>query len=255
MEILKYFERTDTDDIHIYRIKRAEYDDFISELTDEFRLSYISDEELAELSTKSKISKSDFLEKYILPDKGNIKSGDFGEILSFHTVIENYKNKGIELKGPFKWRWKDRNKAAQYSDAVLFCTRGEGNDLIVAIESKMKATASKSHRIQDAINGSEDDRLTRLTKTLFWLEEKYARLGDHESRILTERFAYPSKYGAYDKIFKAIAIVDKTFEDNELEREFNKNDDIIVVLFSINDLKNAYEQTRLNMINSVKEDE
>ena len=251
MEILKYFERTDTEDIHIYRLKGDKYDKFISELTEEFRLSYISDEELEKVSTKNEISKSDFLEKYIIPDKGNIESGDFGEIFSFHAVKENFKNKGIDLKGPFKWMWKDRNKAAQYSDAVLFCNNKTGNDIIVAIESKMKATPSNNYRIQDAIDGSENDRLTRLSKTLFWLEEKYARLGDVENRKLTERFAYPSKFGAYDKIFKAIAIVDKAFEAYELKKDFIKNDEIIVVLFSINELKEAYEKTRVNMINSV----
>ena len=62
-------------------------------------------------------------------------------------------------------------------------------------------------------------------------------------------------YGRLKKIFKAIAIVDKSFEDYELERGFIKNHEIIVVLFSINELKEAYEKTRLNMVNSVKEDE
>lgn len=252
MEILKYFERTNIDDIHLYRLKKVDFDNFISELTEDFRSSYISNEELEQLSVLNEITKSDFLEKYVFPDRGNIKSGDFGEMLSFHTVIENYNNKGVKLLGPFKWWWKDRNKASQYTDVVLFGNNTNGNDLIVAIESKMKATPSKAHRIQDAIDGSEDDRLTRLSKTLFWLEEKYARLGDVTNRKLSERFAYPTKYGAYDKVFKAIAIVDKTFETDELSKAFIKNDEIIVILFSIDELQKAYENNHTNMINSVK---
>ncbi len=250
MEILKYFDKIDNEDIHVYRLKGGSLDDFILELTDNFRHSYISDAELEELSLKNEMTKSEFLEMYVLPDKGNIKSGDFGEIFSFHTVIENFRKKGTELIGPYKWMWKDRNKAAQYSDALLFGSNGT-NDLIVTIESKMKATASKAHRIQDAIDGSEDDKLTRMSKTLFWLQEKYARLGDVENRKLAERYAYPAKFGAYDKVYKAIAIVDEDFESQELEEEFNKSDDIIVLLFSINELQKAYEQTRINIINSV----
>lgn len=237
MEILKYFEKIDNKDIYIYRLKEGAINDFILELTDNFRLCYISDEELEDISSKNEMKKSDFLKQFVLPDKGNIKSGDFGEIFSFHTVIEHFRNKGIKLIGPYKWMWKDRNKAAQYSDALLFGNNGT-NDLIVTIESKMKATPSDEHRIQDAIDGSVDDKLTRMSKTLFWLQEKYARLGDVNNRKLAERYAYPSKYGAYDKVYKAIAIVDTDFEKQESDKEFTNNDDIIVLLFSINELKN-----------------
>lgn len=250
MEILKYFDKVDHEDIHIYRLKTGELDNFIKELTVDFRLSYISDDDLDGLSAKNELTKSEFLEMFILPNKGNIKSGDFGEIFSFHAVIENFSNKGIELIGPYKWMWKDRNKAAQYSDALLFGSNGT-QDLIVTIESKMKATKSKAHRLQDAIDGSEDDKLTRMSKTLFWLQEKYARLGDVENRKLAERYAYPAKFGAFKKIYKAIAIVDEEFEADEIGNEFTKSDDIVVLLFSICELKKAYEETRLNIINSV----
>lgn len=250
MEILKYFERTNENNIHVYRLREGVLDTFISELTDDFRLSYISDDELEELSSINEMKKSDFLEQFILPDKGNIKSGDFGEIFCFHSVIENFSNKGIKLIGPYKWMWKDRNKAAQYSDAVLFGSNGE-KDLIVTIESKMKATKSSRHRIQDAIDGSEDDKLTRMSKTLFWLREKYARIGDVKNRKLADRYAQPSRYGEYNKIFKAIAVVDNHFVKEELEKEFNKSEDIVVLLFSIEELKETYEKTRVNIINSV----
>lgn len=246
MEILKYFDKIDNEEIHVYRLKEDTLNDFIFELTNSFRVSYISDDELENLSSLNEISKSDFLEEFILPDKGNIKSGDFGEIFSYHTVVENYRNKGIDLVGPYKWSWKDKNKPAQYSDVILF-----GSDLAVTIESKMKATKSNKHRIQDAINGSEDDKLTRMSKTIFWLREKYARLGDVTNKKIVERYAYPAKHGTYTKVFKAIAIVDNQFEQEELEKEFVKDDDIIVLLFSIEELKETYEQTRINIINSV----
>lgn len=250
MEILKHFDKIDNKDIHVYRLKEGALNSFIHELTENFRLSYITNEELEVLSSKNEMSKSDFLEQFIIPDKGNVKSGDWGEIFSFHSVVEHFSNKGIELIGPYKWMWKDRNKPAQYSDVILFGSDDE-SDLAVTIESKMKATKSNKHRIQDAIDGSEDDKLTRMSKTIFWLREKFARLGDVENKKLVERFAYPAKHGTYTKIFKAIAIVDKQFEQEELEKEFSKSKDIIVLLFSIEELKETYEQTRINIINSV----
>ncbi len=254
MEILKHFERTDFEDIRIYRLNDDGHDNLINELTEDFRLSYISDNKLEELSEENKMSKSEFIERYIIPDIGRIKSGDFGEIFSFHSVIEYYRNKGIELKGPFKWMWKDRNKPAQYSDAILFHTNKKGNDFLISIESKMKATASKKHRIQQAIDGAENDRLSRLSKTLFWLEEKHAREGDVANRKLAERFGNPSKHGLYERIHKAITILDSSFENEEIEQEIVKDDKIIVIVFSFHELKQAYELTRQNIIDSVKED-
>lgn len=252
MEILCHFDRSENDGVHVYRLKEAQWDDFINKLTDEFRQSYIDDDELEEIAELNEIRQSEYLERYILPDKGNIKSGDFGEMLSFYAAIENFRNKGVSLIGPYKWMWKDRNKAAQYSDAVLFSRNTGGRDVLIAIESKMKATHSNNHRLQDAVKGAEDDKLTRLTKTLTWLEEKYARLGDVQNRQMVERFSNPSEHGEFDKFFKAIAIVDRAFENFELENELTKKEDeVVVLLFSIDDLQNAYEQTRLNIINSV----
>jgi hypothetical protein len=259
MEILKYFERENKDDIRVYRLKGEELDDLLKELPENFRLSYISDEELESLSIKNEMTKSEFLEEYLLPDKGNIKSGDFGEIFSFHTVIENYRNKKIDLIGPLKWSWKDRNKPAQYADAVLFHISKDPkyskDDLLITIESKMKATKSKRHRIQEAINGANNDRLTRLSKTLNWLEEKYARLGDIDNKKLAIRFGNPSEHGTYKKEHKAIAILDKAFEREELDKPLNQNQDIIVIVFLFDDLKGAYETTRQNIIESVRENE
>ena len=255
MNILKYFNRTYSNKIIIYRLKDEGFDDLINEFTNVFRLSYISDEELAKLSKNNELAKSEFLEKYIIPDIGNVKSGDFGEIFSFHSVIENYVNKGIRLRGPYKWMWKDRNKPAQYTDVVLFYLSKKQSDLLITIESKMKATASNKHRIQEAIDGANVDRLTRLAKTLFWLEEKYARLGDVKNRKLVERFSDPAKYGRYNKMHKAIAIIDNIFEKEELEKEIMINNGTIVVVFLIKNLKKVYENTRQNIIDSVKENE
>jgi hypothetical protein len=254
MKILEHFDRVAQNGFIIYRLKDAELTTFLNKLTTDFRVSYISDSKLQKLAIDNSISAKDFLEKYVLPDDGKIKSGDFGEMLSYFAVIENFENKGILLLGPRKWRWKDRNKAAQYTDSILFHISNpkkfSKKDLLVTIESKMKAVKSNKHRIQDAIDGATDDKLSRMAKTLIWLEEKYARLGKPKQRIIAERFKDPATHGSFDTKHKAIAIMDKDFETEEISKAAINTHGVTVIVFSIKELQKAYEQTRVNVIQS-----
>ncbi len=256
MKILQHFDRSNTASHILYRLKKGEWAQFIAKLPEEYRKCYITDKALDELSKERKISKSEFLEKYILPDEPVIKSGDFGEILCFHAVIENFENKGLVLFAPRKWHWKDsRNKAAPGADAILFhvanLKKPTKKDILVTIESKMKAVNSKEHRIQDAIDGATTDKLTRMAKTLSWLEEKYAKHGAENKRQLVERFKDPATFGDYQKHFKAIAIMDSNFEADETGKAVNNIQGVTVIVFSIEELKKAYEDTRTNIIKSV----
>lgn len=255
MPILDHFDKTKHNGFTIYRLKDDEWNDFLKKLPNDFRSCYISNHELKHCSSKAGITPAEFLKKYILPDEPIIKSGDFGEILSYLVVTENFQKTGFVLFGPKKWRWKDRNKAAQYTDSILFHIANpkkfSDKDLLVTIESKMKATKSKEHRIQDAIDGATDDKLTRMAKTLIWLEEKYARLGSTKNRIIAERFKDPATYGDFVKKYKAIAILDKVFEADELKEVINNPHGVSVIVFSLKELKNTYEQTRINVIKSV----
>lgn len=256
MAVLKFFVRTDNEHYVLYKLKDNVWLEFINSLTVDFRLCYIQDPQLKELSRINNVTESVFLENYVLPDDPIIKSGDFGEILCYFAVMENYQNKNIIVNGPKKWQWKEnRNKAAYYCDAILFHRASDDkfteNDLLVSVESKMKATANNNNPIQNAIKDAEKDKLTRLAKTLNWLEEKYARLGDIENKELTVRFKDPIKYGDYKKQYKAIALFDQSMEEVEIAKKIDIVESIELIIFSISELRNAYEQTRLNIIKSI----
>lgn len=259
MEILKYFDCSEQDKITIYRLKAKQWKSFLESLPNDFRICFISNPELKDKSTKNGISKSEFLSKYIIPDRPNIKSGDFGEIFCYHIVKEHHNSKGFQLVGPRKWRWKDKNKPAQYSDIILFHLKNDNpespDDFLLTVESKMKAVESDRHPIQDAINGASDDKLTRLSKSLIWLEEKYAKMGAVDKRNIVSRFSDPSKFGTYIKKHKAIATIDAAFEGNELSKGIVNSDGIKVIVFFVKNLKATYENTMVNIINSVTNDE
>jgi hypothetical protein len=256
MKLLKHFDRINTSDYILYRLKKDEWSTLIDKLPTDFRQCYITDKALAELSTKAGITKRDFLKKYIVPDDPTIKSGDFGELLCYYAVIENFERKGFFLFGPKKWRWKNsRNVAAPGSDAILFhiadSKKPSIKDMLVTIESKMKAIKSNQHRMQDAVDGAIKDKKTRMVKTLAWLEEKYAREGDENNRKFVERFKDPATHGDYVKTFKAVAVVDSICEADEISKKLSNEEKVIVIIFSLEELKKAYENTHVNIIESV----
>lgn len=255
MGLLQHFDKSKINGFTLYKLRDNEWQDFIDKLPNDFRECYISDKKLSNNSTTLGISKKEFIERYILPDNPTIKSGDFGEILCFHSVIENFRNKGFTFSGPMKWRWKDKEKAAQYADAILFHvaddTKPTQDDHLVTIESKMKSVKSNKHRIQDAIDGATDDKLSRMVKTLNWLEEKYAKKGKVEKVNLAKRFKDPVLCGTYIKTHKAIAIIDSTFEKEEISKPVSNHENIVVIIFSMKELKKIYEETHDNIKKSV----
>jgi len=256
MKILQHFDKSKTSDFIIYSLKENEWDAFVNKLPGDFRLCYISDNKLNDRATKASLTASDFLEKYVVPSEPTIKSGDFGELLSFFAVRENFEKKGIILIAPRKWRWKDnKDLAAPGVDSVLFHIvnpkKLTDKDLLVTIESKMKAVKSKKHRIQEAIDHASKDKLSRLSKTLIWFEEKYAKLGKEKPRKMVQRFNDPATYGNFRKQHKAIVILDSTLEAGETALSVVNAHGIIAIVFSIKELKRAYEETRTNIINSI----
>ncbi|MCP5005290.1 MAG: DUF1837 domain-containing protein [Planctomycetes bacterium] len=256
MSIIKHFEIDETI-YQIYSLRDEDLDDFLNKLPVKFRRCYIADRELEDLSKKNGESKDDILRKYILPDVGNIMSGDFGEMLSYFLVIDKYKKESLTIEGPRKWRWKPtRNKPAPCSDAVLFHfhkkDKSSKKDKMISIESKMKATPSKRHRIQDAIDGAQEDRNSRAVKTLNWLYEKYGRIGKINAQQKIQRFRNPSKFGTFEKIYKAIAIIEKKLLSDELKKKVVSDDGIRILVISTSNLKDIYQITFSNIISSVE---
>ena len=255
MDLLNHFDEQ-TGTILLYVLKTAERDDFLSKLPSRYALSYISPEELEfRIDNFTSTKENEYAE--ILPDKGNIKSGDFGEILAYHIFKERHEDKNVD--GPLKWRWKqEKNVAAPYTDVILYSVEDLDNpspdDILISVESKMKATDSNLHPIQDAIDGAEKDFVSRIANSLSWLRKKYKeeafRLGAltpeiSKTLVMIERFINSETKGKYIKKVKAVAIIDKAYFGNEIAKVItipnNKQIDLTVVAISIDRLKEAYE--------------
>jgi len=174
-------------------------------------------------------------------------SGDFGEIFSYFLLKEAYASRSAD--GPKKWRWKiDRNRPLNKTDVVLFSVGNVSSpsDLIVAAESKSRATAGSAGQFVEAFKGAETDRASRLAKTLIWFKEKATRGGDTELLSKIKRFIYSLEdgNGPYEKNFMAVLVTDINFETDEINRLNTAVQDfgeIEAVVISIPNMKDFYE--------------
>src|ERR1700723_3126757 len=136
-------------------------------LRDAFRRAYISDQTLVARAQATQHTFAAVLAAR-LPDAGSVMSGDFGEILGYIYLASRDLN-GTPI-GPKRWRLKqDRTKAAPGSDIVQFIlptwpNAGNG-DRILCAEVKAKATPGQFRPIAKAIEGSQLDSTSRLTRT------------------------------------------------------------------------------------------
>jgi len=255
MSILSYFDHVNNG-CFILKLQPKERDAFLSKLPNKYRKCYITDQKIEELLSRhnGNISAKKIIQSKI-PDPGSVMAGDFGEITAYFILKGKYLP--IKLFGPKKWRWKnDRNKALLFTDVIMFDRNDTPSekDLVVLAEVKTKSTKRTKNPIQQAIEGVQKDYVSRFARTLIWLKDIYTSVAPNAARIeYLDRFinSQEDKYGKYTKHFKAVAIIDSSFLDNDLEENIEDleiEDDFEVIVISIDDLKTAYESTYKTML-------
>lgn len=256
MSIYSSFDQNINTDHIYFSLQKGKWDNILNYLKSHSIACYIKDDEMERFEPKSKDEKKSYLKQHILPDLGNIKSGDFGEIFTYFFLLNKFQKDGKELFGPKKWKWKDhKNKSAPFSD-VVFChvssdLKPRSTDFLISAEAKMCATkpGKNDNRIQEAIDGANKDRLTRLAETINWLETKYERDGFTEKAKMIQRFNDPVN-NPYGKQYFAVAVIDELYLHEQTSKGFSKrNDSIIVYIISLNDLQKLYEKYFEEIIN------
>ncbi len=208
------------------------------------RRCYITDSLLAESATTRTVPQAEVIAAR-LPDPGATMAGDFGEILVY--LYQGTQEHPRVTLGSTKWRLKpDRTKPIPLSDVVHFVlpswpTPSE-EDVVLCAEVKTKSTNSTFAPIKRAIEDSEKDRTSRLTRTLMWLRERALteNLGDVQLPHL-DRFINATDHPPAQRRFRAVAVVCATLVDAELADAPNQaHADYTVVVISVPDLKTTY---------------
>lgn len=238
--MLNYFHEKSKYDLKVYELKEKQILTFIERLPSLFLNCYASPEKIGK-ATQSGIARKDVIGTYI-PDKPNIMSGEFGEILSFHIIKEKYAK--FSPYAPLKWRYKEsKNSPSHKTDFILIC-HDRSSNFIVAAECKAKATRQTKNPIIEAIEGMKKDVLTRLADTLVWLKDRAIQGGNAESVNKLQKLLDPVAYGSYEKKFKAIAIIDKDLFVEPLHTQkdiADLNFDFELIAIVIPSLKKNYE--------------
>ena len=243
MKLLQYFI-FDSKKYSHYKFNSAKLDDLIKEFPTAMRNCYVEDSAIQRATTTSVDSKT--VIKTYIPTKPHIKSGEFGEILSFYMLLEKYLP--IKLTGVKKWFLKpDKNKAAFYTDVVLYSCGDTPSpqDLLVSAEVKAKVVRKNNNRIQDAVVGAEEDFVSRLADTLVVLRDKSLQKGDAKTVKEVERFieSVEDNNGTYQKHIKAVLLIDSNLCDDEMKKEVvrkEKIDNFEIIVLCIEKLREVY---------------
>lgn len=231
--------------------------DFVAECAYRFRLAYASDEDIdGMLAAFPKYTREQVLELKV-PNKANMMSGEFGEILSYYFAIETWAQ-GANIR-PMKWRWKEMpNMASHGSDIILLRKldpdADSTDDTLVSIEAKAHATTPEAGKssLNDAVNDASKDASERAVKTISYLKGRYMYDKNYELLKQCERFEDPVGH-PFLKIHAAVAIVDSSDRDVHLSNMDSdllaNNPGIKVFLMPIADMKTMYE----SMFNQIKQ--
>ncbi len=239
----------------LYKFDNTKENQFVKDCLDTFLDAYISSEDLNKIvegTKKNKDPKKVRKEKIAsrIPQKPNLKSGDFGEILSYILMEQSlYTDANVK---PKKWRWKEgSDNPSHYTDLIFFKCDDSDNpqttDYLVTSEVKCGASKpSKNSRIKDAIDGAKNDVVGRMGRTISYVINQYERDGDFEMSTKVERFKDPVTI-PYNKKFNAIAIVENSFLKNHINN--TSSDDfsvattynIAIYILPMNRLKTIYE--------------
>lgn len=244
-ELIASFPQEADSPFVLVRVPEDQADAWLERLVAGIRRCYTTDDFLEDRAAEVGLSRGEVLAS-ILPDRGAVMAGDFGEILVF--IYQGAAEHPAGVVGPKKWRLKqDRLKPAPYSDVVQFIVPAwpdaSADDRILCSEVKTKSTNGDSTPIASAIADCQKDRVGRLAKTLVWLKERAINedLGTTSIAHL-DRFIEATDYPPAQKEFRAVAVICSSLLDDELAAAPEvASGDYTLVVVSVPDLKRRYE--------------
>jgi len=225
-----------------YKFDNSQADNFVNDCLIPFREAYISDEKLKSIIDEYETPREvEILER--LPIKADVKSGDFGEILSFYLACAIWAPTVNVM--PMKWRFKDKKDApSHYTDIVLFKlgdpsdpTKMSANDAMITFEVKTKATklgnqtypthkrksyiTYKDGRLEctilEAVFDANKDAVERAAETIPYLKTRCKDLGLKILHDQIDRFSKATSV-TYKKEHNAVAIVDSAHLADQIGR-------------------------------------
>ena len=219
LDISRFFE-IDVDTyadkgIVVYAFKDELLNEFVAEFLLPFREAYISKEELdAGVAEEVWADEQEGISMQI-PAKAHLQSGEFSEILLFY--LSHCLRRPDANVAPLKWRWKEnQDMPCHLTDIVLIKCDDENNpkedDYLYFVESKGKAIAPSKNAdsvMNAAIEGAENDSVSRAGKTVTYLITKYTKDKEYDKARKVKRFRDSVDIVEYQRYSNAAIVVEK----------------------------------------------
>lgn len=153
-----------------------------------------------------------------LPDKANIRSGDFGEILCRQYLTETGGNPSFPV-----YRWRNRsnkNDTVRGTDLIGYLMTGpdpSDDDTLYLCEVKTRASTVKPEIVQEAYQGMEKDFASRAASSLYFCQARLAQDGLAEEAQRLARYTNPHRRPFKKKLVAAVVHADALWKDDFLE--------------------------------------
>lgn len=265
LDISRFFE-IDVDSyadkgVVVYGFKDELLDEFISEFLLPFRDAYISKEELdAGIAGEVWADEKEGISTQI-PTKAHLQSGEFSEILLFY--LSHCLRRADANVAPLKWRWKEnQDMPCHLTDIVLIKCDDERNprtdDYLYFVESKGKAVVPSKNSdsvMNAAIEGAENDSVSRAGKTITYLITKYGKEKEYDKARKVRRFKDSVDVVEYQRYSNAAIVVEKSTLDHHISKitaeniEKARRNNISLFAVPIENMKALYERMYNEVVN------
>ncbi|OTG65545.1 Hachiman antiphage defense system protein HamA [Acinetobacter silvestris] len=220
---------SDGHNIEIWELMVPLNDD-LSSWAKHFRQCYCIDEEIDILRDGTGLSRADYLEQLVFPDKSlapgpSIRAGDFAELL-----VADFLEFNLQYwvpRGKFAEK-ESRNESAKGVDILGIkvddINKQSINDTLITFEVKAQLTNKKyANRLQNAVDDSSKDFL-RQAATLNAIKRRLNRSQQNEQVLIVQRFQNPADH-PYTYLSGAAAILsDMAYDEIALNTETKVNE-------------------------------
>lgn len=194
-----HLQTSDNHMIEVWELDISE-DDKLSSWAKHFRECYCLDTEIDILRNGTRLSRAEFLEQLVFPDKSSapgpsIRAGDFAELL-IADYLEYLMGYWVPRE---KFAEKEsRNESAKGVDIlgikVLDNNKESLDDILLTFEVKAQLTnTAYNKRLQTAIDDSSKDILRQAT-TLYATKRRLIHSKQNDKVLLVQRFQNPTDH-------------------------------------------------------------
>ena len=178
---------------------------------------YIDPIHLVSIANNNGITPGKHLIDNVLPDMPHMRSGDFGEIIA-RSILQGWRDK--PRFPAFRWRNRShKNDSVQGVDLLGYIYQNgnqnpDTGDTLVLCEVKTRSASVSENIVCDAYNDSKKHYISRLTTSLFFIQQLLHQQGKIDEAEIFARFSRPHPIQYQRRLVSFVVHESKTWDEN-----------------------------------------